>query len=112
MNTYTVGLTERAEVDADDIFLRYNRSVPDQGARWQNGFTKALASLASLPNRCPVAREDARFAGIVVRRLLFGKHRILFHVIEPGEGETEGSVRVIRIIHGSRAPEQAEGDDD
>lgn len=111
MNTYTVGLTERAEVDADDIFLRYNRSVPDQGDRWQAGFAEALASLSSLPNRCPVAREDARYAGIVVRRLLFGKYRILFHVIEPAEGE-KGSVRVIRIIHGSRAPEQEDGDDD
>ena len=112
MNTYTVGLTERAEVDADDIFLRYNRSVPDQGDRWQAGFVKALASLSSLPNRCPVAREDARYAGVVVRRFLFGKYRILFHVIEPSESETEGSVRVIRVIHGSRATEQEEKDDD
>lgn len=111
MNTYTVELTERAEIDIDNIYLRYNRAVPDQVDRWQAGFAKSLASLSSLPNRCPIAREDARFEGIVVRRLLFGKYRILFHVVEPGEGETEGSVRVIRVIHGSRAPEQEDAED-
>ncbi len=102
MNTYTIELTETAEIDVDNIYLRYNRNIPDQVDRWHSGFTKSLSSLSLLPNRCPIAREDARFNGITVRQLLFGKYRILFHVVEPYEGENEGRVRIMRVIHGSR----------
>jgi len=110
VKTYSVELTERAEIDVDGIYLGYNWITPNQAERWRVGFAKSLASLSSLPNRCAVARDDARYQGITVRQLLFGKYRILFHVVEPAEGETEGSVRVIRVIHGARATEPEEED--
>ncbi len=105
MMTYSVELTERAEVDVDGIYLNSRWRTPNEAERWLRGFTKALASLEFMPKRCAVAREDARYQGITVRQLLFGKYRILLHIVEPVEDDDAGSVRVIRVIHGSRSSE-------
>jgi len=35
-------------------------------------------------------------------------YRVLFHVIEPEEGETEGVVRVLRVLHAAQALEPAD----
>lgn len=108
MKVYTVELTEKAEIDLDRIYLRYNRISPDQADRWRAGFTKSAASLSSLPNRCPIVRDSDRFQGITVRQLLFGNYRILFHVIELAEEETEGVVRVMRVLHSAQMLDSGE----
>ena len=61
-----------------------------------------MTSLSFMPNRCPVAPEASFYPGTVVRQLIFGKHRLLFHVVEPAENEAEGLVRVLHVLHGSQ----------
>ncbi len=112
MNTYIVELTDKAEIDVDSIYLGHNWRTLNQAERWRSGFAKSLASLSMLPNRCPTARENARYSDTVVRQLLFGKYRLLFHVVEPDEDETEGYVRVMRVLHGAQSLEPEDKNDE
>ena len=111
MNAFTVELTEQAEIDIDRIYLRYNRISPDQADRWRVGFTKTAASLSSFPKRCSVTRDSDRFQGLAVRQLLFGNYRILFYVIEPPDEESEGSVRILRVLHGAQLLDSSDQDE-
>jgi plasmid stabilization system protein ParE len=56
----------------------------EQAYRWLEGFEKALASLASHPDRCNLARENDAFEA-VIRELRFGlrkkaTHRAVFEI--------------------------------
>jgi len=101
MNEYAVRLTEPAETDARNIYLRLAGSSPDAAQRWADGFDSALASLSTLPTRCSLAREHARYPDTVVRQLLyrFGRatYRIVFFVIEPDNENEKGIVRVLQV---------------
>lgn len=76
---------------------------------WQQKFENTLASLTSLPNRCPKARDGSRYPGVVVRQLYFGKYRIVFHVIEADADEPEGTVVVLRVLYGAQSLRQESG---
>ena len=66
--------------------------------RWLAGIYKAIATLESRPERCPLAAESHRFP-TEVRELLHGrrtnKHRIIFEI----RGE---SVYVLYVRHSAR----------
>jgi len=62
-----------------------NRSA-EQASEWLIGLQASLDSLADLPYRCPIAREDVAFA-FEVRHLLYGvgsrlTHRAVFTIDE------------------------------
>ena len=101
MKIYLVESTGTAEAEAERSYLRYGRTSPDLADRWHS----------SMPNRCPIAPETKLYPGTVVRHLVFGKHRLLFHVIEPAEDETYGVVRILHVLHGAQSLEQEEKDD-
>lgn len=111
MKTYLVELADRADMDVDNIYLGYHWRTMEQAERWRAGFASSLASLSSMPNRCPIARDNVHYPGVTVRQLVFGKYRILFHVVEPGEEETQGYVRVMRVLHGAQMLESEDKDD-
>ena len=104
--TYLVELTEKAQIEVDRIYLWHSKRDLDLAHRWHEGFVTTLNSLTAMPGRCPIARENEDFSGITVRQRIYGKYRILFHVIEPQEPETEGLVRILHVLHGAQKPHQ------
>jgi plasmid stabilization system protein ParE len=62
-----------------------------------------------MPRRFSLALDDDRaYPGLEVRRLLYDQgrsvYKVLYHVIEPLEDETEGIVRILRIRHAAMHP--------
>jgi plasmid stabilization system protein ParE len=53
---------------------------PDTARRWYEGLEQAVASLSSMPRRCPRAREQAAYPRVELRQLLFRSHRLIFTV--------------------------------
>lgn len=99
--TYRVILTERADRELEHAvdWWAENRSV-DQAARWYAGFSDAIASLATDPQRSPLAPENDRFP-CELRELHYGlgsrpTHRAVF-TIRPD------MVLILTIRHGAQA---------
>lgn len=82
---------------SDDLAGRYRYLARTASVRaaddWLSAISEALASLSSLPERCPIAPESDAFP-VSIRQLLVGSVRILFTVSQ----ETK-SVHVLHIRH-------------
>jgi plasmid stabilization system protein ParE len=82
--TFSVRLAPRAIRDFDEAmdWLTAEAS-PEVAVRWATGLDKKIGTLATLPDRCPVARESDAFEE-EVRQLLFGEgrgqYRVLFSI--------------------------------
>ncbi|WP_446745246.1 type II toxin-antitoxin system RelE/ParE family toxin [Silvibacterium acidisoli] len=90
--------TEQADRDLEQITDWYlTQEVGEAGLKWLDGLEKSITSLASLPFRCPLAREDKDFEA-EIRQLLYGRaphvYRILFTI---PDNET---VVILRVRHG------------
>jgi len=60
--TFRVETTAAAEQDADAILdWLLSQQARDTGLRWFLALQDAIASLAELPEQCPLAPEDAVF---------------------------------------------------
>lgn len=96
---YRVELTNRARRDLSHIFLSIQARELNTAARWFNGIEKAITTLSTAPNRCPVAPESS--ARRLIRHLLYGRrphvYRVLYRVEEKGS-----TVFVLHIRHGAR----------
>lgn len=91
---YVVRLTARAKHEITTASAYIERDSPMNAARWLAAVDGALASLADLPLRCPVARESP-LGERELRQLLSGGYRLIFYI--------EGSkVVVVHVRHGSR----------
>jgi plasmid stabilization system protein ParE len=55
--TYRILLTDRAARDIDEAHRWYAERAPKAAVAWYNGFLDALNSLATNPERCPLAGE-------------------------------------------------------
>lgn len=106
---YAVRLSEDAgdEIEEEQARLE-DVSGPDVADDWQQGLSDAIRSLATYPERCVVAPENVRFAGTVVRQLLYRRKRgpiwrILFTVHE-ADANDPPTVRVHHVRHGARPP--------
>jgi plasmid stabilization system protein ParE len=95
---YRVRLTPEAEADIEALYRGLIARTPLRGAEWFNGMIDAIESLASRPQRCPLAPE-APFFPEEIRQLLSGRsrgvHRILFTI-------KDDSVVVLHVRHGAR----------
>jgi plasmid stabilization system protein ParE len=96
---YKVSLTVRAEQDRDRAFDWYTANYSNSfAARWLDGVTRAMYSLARDQYRCSKAAETSRFP-FELYELLYGrrrgKHRILFRV-------EQDVVLVLHIRHSAR----------
>jgi plasmid stabilization system protein ParE len=95
---YRVRLTPEAEADIEELYRWLIAPTPLRGPAWFNGMMDAIESLASHPQRCPLAPETAFFPK-EIRQLLYGRgrgvHRILFTI----KGAT---VVVLHVRHGAR----------
>jgi len=95
---YRVRLTPEAEADIEALYRGLIARTPLRGAEWFNGMIDAIESLASRPQRCPLAPETPFFQE-EIRQLSYGRgrgvHRILFTI-------KDGSVVVLHVRHGVR----------
>jgi plasmid stabilization system protein ParE len=106
---YKVRLTAPAEADAYATFDRIREVAPASAEKWLRRLFEPIATLAEMPERCPMIPE-ADELGHPVRHLLFGKrtgqYRIIFDI--QTDSEEGPRVRVLRIWHASRRPLIAE----
>lgn len=91
---YEVVITPAAEANLDHILHFIALDNPVAGRKFVAGLRNKLKSLASMPERCPLAPENG-FDGVTIRHLLHGNYRLLFTV------ETE-RVIVLQIRHAAR----------
>ena len=69
--------------------------IEPEAIRWLDALEALITSLQDMPERFPVAREDALFPEGTLRQALHFRHRVLFTI----DGET---VRVLHVRHGMR----------
>jgi plasmid stabilization system protein ParE len=99
--TYRVETTAEAEQDAEAILdWLLAEHAGETGMRWFDALHDAIASLAELPARCPLAPENTVFP-FEVRHLLYGRKPHVYRILFTIEGKT---VYVLHIRHGRRLP--------
>jgi plasmid stabilization system protein ParE len=104
---FHVELSDQAQRDIAGIYdwLR-SQQAGDAGERWFVFLRAAIASLASLPSRCPVAPES-RDSAVEVRQLMYGRRPHVYRILFAIEGDV---VQVLHIRHGRRRPLRLEAD--
>lgn len=108
---YLVEFTEPALLEADGAYLWFSERVGlEYAIRWYEGLFVAAQRLSSLPRANAIAPENDVY-DVEVRRLLYygpsgrrsrNVYRVLFHIIEPLEDESEGIVRILHVWHGTK----------
>jgi hypothetical protein len=101
--TFSVGLSDPAKAEVDEIVVWMTGRSPRQGKRWYDAFTAALDSLEEMPTRCPIA-EEADYFRVEVRQLRFQDYRILFRLIDADGDGVEDRVDVLHVRHLARRP--------
>lgn len=92
-------LESRAREDLESRYRYLARTASFAAAKsWLEAIVAALESLASLPDRCPLASENDAFS-VTIRQLLQGSDRILFTV-----SRDTRRVHVLHIRHQAREP--------
>lgn len=78
---FRVELSDRAQADIAEIYdwLRL-RQAGEAGERWFVTLRAAIASLTTLPSRCPLAPEN-RDSPVEVRQLLFGRRPHVYRIV-------------------------------
>jgi plasmid stabilization system protein ParE len=101
---YRVEIARNAEADLEELYLWVVGRAPHQGAKWFNGFERAVLSLDRHPKRCPVAPESID-PNQPIRVLSYGRkphvYRVFFTV--------DDAARLVRVVHvrrGARKPPQ------
>jgi plasmid stabilization system protein ParE len=98
---FRVETSAEAESDADGILeWLLSQHAGETGIRWFLELDDAIASLATFPERCPLAPETVRFP-FEVRQLLYGRKPHVYRILFTVEGDT---VNVLHIRHGRRRP--------
>lgn len=106
--TYAIRYRHRAQIDAQETLVRLAELTnADHAAAWYSGLQDILATLATFPERAPIA-DERRFFRDEVRVLLYrhtpgsATYRIFYTVVESEEDAP--SVYVLHIRHGARKP--------
>ena len=85
--------TIAAQVD----YLRGERVPDDVIEAWFDGLFDRVDALAELPLRYPVDERTTREVGFEVRKLVYGRFVITYHV-----DEARRTVEMLGMIHGAR----------
>lgn len=103
---FRVELSDQAQRDITAIhdWLR-SQQAGDAGERWFVALRGAIASLANLTSRCPLAPER-RDSPVEVRQLLYGRRPHVYRILFAIEGDV---VQVLHIRHARRRPVGLEG---
>lgn len=87
-------LTPTAEADLDSILRYIALDNPAAGRRFIGELRRKMASLATMPERCPLAPETG-LDGLELRHLIHRRYRIVFTV-------EQARVVVLQVRHGTR----------
>ena len=98
---FWIEFTEVAEMEVQDTLLWLLGRSPNQAGKWQEGFEKAVSSLAEFPTRCLLAPEADLFS-VPVRQLLYGQYRILFTLVDTDDDGEPDTVRSLHVRHATR----------
>ncbi len=98
---FRVEITEEAERDTHGILdWLISERAGLAGLRWFQGLEDAIGSLATFPERCRLAPENAEFP-FEVRHLLYGRKPHVYRVLFTIEAD---AVFVLHVRHGRRQP--------
>jgi len=98
---FRVETSAQAESDAGAILeWLLSQHAGEAGIRWFLVLDDAISSLATFPERCPLAPETVRFP-FEVRQLLYGRKPHVYRILFTIQGDT---VNVLHIRHGRRKP--------
>lgn len=98
---FRVEVSAQAETDAEAIIhWLLSQGAGETGIRWFLAMEDAVATLATFPERCPLAPESARFP-FEVRQLLYGRSPHVYRILFMIERET---VKILHIRHARRRP--------
>ena len=110
---YQIEITDVADMEIESVYITWMRFGQKSADQWYAGLTKALENIAQFPRGFALAKDSDKLGGNV-RQMIYGKgsaaYRILYRVIEPGDGDP-GVVRIVRVRHAARRL-IGEGDDD
>ena len=95
---YRIVLQRLAAMDLDEAFAWVAKRAPETAARWLDRFQDVIQALDKNPQRCPLARENAK-VHLELRECLFGKRPNVFRILFLVDGAT---VRVLRILRAQR----------
>ena len=95
---YRVRLTPEAEDNIEGLYRWLIRRAPLRATQWFNGLVDAIESLASHPQRCPLAPEN-KFFEQEIRHLLYGKGRGVYRILFTIDID---AVVVLHVRHGAR----------
>jgi plasmid stabilization system protein ParE len=98
---FRVETSAQAESDANSILeWLLSEHAGETGIRWFLALDDAIASLATIPERCPLAPETGRFP-FEVRQLLYGHKTHTYRILFTIDGDV---VKILHIRHGRRKP--------
>jgi plasmid stabilization system protein ParE len=98
---FRVETSAQAESDAGAILeWLLTQHAGEAGIRWFIALDDAIASLATFPERFPIAPENVSFP-FEVRQLLYGRKPHVYRILFTIDGDT---VNVLHIRHGRRKP--------
>ena len=90
-------ITPTAEADLDDILRFIAIDDPTAARRFVSGLRKRMKTLATMPERCPIAPESG-LDGLKIRHLIFSQYRILF-------AADAKQLVILQVRHGARLPD-------
>lgn len=96
MKTYVVNVTDEVIADIRDAFHYIHQRSPQNAITWLQGLYDAIDSLETMPDRCPVIREQQAFDE-ELRNLVFHSHRIIFTI-----NDADSVVEVHAFRHAAR----------
>ena len=98
---FRVELTDRAQADIAAIYdWLLSQQAGAAGERWFVALREATASLAALPQRCPISPESTD-APVEVWQLLFGRKPHVYRILFTVERDV---VHILPVRHGRRRP--------
>lgn len=74
-----------------------SQDSPHGAQRWYENLLRAYDRLTWFPYRYEAVPDRPG-----VRRMLYGKYRVTYTIIEPASSDEEGIVRILEVYHGSR----------
>jgi plasmid stabilization system protein ParE len=88
---FRVVIESPAQDDIENSFRWILEDSPQNAIAWYTGIREATLTLATFPERCPIAPENQYFDQ-EIRQRIFKSHRILFTI-------RENTVHVLHVRH-------------
>jgi toxin ParE1/3/4 len=95
--SFRIIVTPTAEANLDEILRFIALDNPVAARKFLAGLRAKMKTLATMPQRCPLAPENG-IDGVEIRHLLYTNYRIIF-ALDPAR------VTILQVRHRARLPE-------